>query len=69
MNPLMKPRKRKGNVFKRVVDQLQAHSFRAVAARATCTGILLLVQLNQNNIYSWVPSYKSTDTLAENYYH
>lgn len=31
MNPLMKLRERKGNVFKRVVDQLQAHSFRAVA--------------------------------------
>lgn len=31
----MKPRERKGNVFKRVVDQLQAHSFMAVSARAT----------------------------------
>lgn len=31
----MKLRERKENFFKRVVDQLQAHSFRAVAARAT----------------------------------
>lgn len=40
MNPLMQPRERKGNVFKRVVDQLQAHSFRAVAARAIMYGEL-----------------------------
>lgn len=40
MNPLMKPRVRKGNVFKRVVDQLRAHSFRAVAACTTMYGEL-----------------------------